>query len=67
VRIVGALQQASGQDVLRLGVRRGGSQRAQRAAIVDRRTFRGDIIEAGTVSYRLAHARAQRAAQPTRE
>ena len=29
------------------------------AAIVDRLTFAGNIIETGTVSYRLAHARAQ--------
>jgi DNA replication protein DnaC len=35
------------------------------AAIVDRLTFNGLIIETGTVSYRLAHARAQRAAQPS--
>ena len=33
------------------------------AAIVDRLTFAGDIIETGTVSYRLAHARAQRASR----
>ena len=33
------------------------------AAIVDRLTFGGNIIETGTVSYRLAHARAQRAGQ----
>jgi DNA replication protein DnaC len=32
------------------------------AAIVDRLTFNGQIIETGTVSYRLAHARQQRAA-----
>ncbi len=32
------------------------------AAIVDRLTFAGNIIETGTSSYRLAHARAQRAA-----
>jgi DNA replication protein DnaC len=32
------------------------------AAIVDRLTFGGNIIETGTNSYRLAHARAQRAA-----
>ena len=32
------------------------------AAIVDRLTFGGNIIETGTSSYRLAHARAQRAA-----
>jgi DNA replication protein DnaC len=31
------------------------------AAIVDRLTFNGQIIETGTVSYRLAHARQQRA------
>jgi len=31
------------------------------AAIVDRLTFGGNIIETGTSSYRLAHARAQRA------
>ena len=30
------------------------------AAIVDRLTFGGNIIETGTISYRLAHARAQR-------
>ena len=30
------------------------------AAIVDRLTFGGNIIETGTTSYRLAHARAQR-------
>ena len=30
------------------------------AAIVDRLTFGGNIIETGTSSYRLAHARAQR-------
>ncbi|MDP9460813.1 MAG: IS21-like element helper ATPase IstB [Actinomycetota bacterium] len=35
------------------------------AAIVDRLTFGGNIIETGTVSYRLAHARAKRAGQPT--
>jgi len=28
---------------------------------VDRLTFGGNIIEAGTTSYRLAHTRAQRA------
>jgi len=33
------------------------------AAIIDRLTFGGNIIETGTTSYRLAHARAQRAAQ----
>ena len=32
------------------------------AAIVDRLTFGGNIIETGTSSYRLAHARAQRSA-----
>ncbi len=32
------------------------------AAIVDRLTFGGNILETGTVSYRLAHARAARAA-----
>jgi DNA replication protein DnaC len=32
------------------------------AAIVDRLTFGGNIIETGTTSYRLAHARTQRAA-----
>ncbi len=31
------------------------------AAIVDRLTFGANIIETGTDSYRLAHARAQRA------
>src|SRR4051794_34271398 len=31
------------------------------AAIVDRLTFAGQIIETGTISYRLAHARASRA------
>ena len=31
------------------------------AAIVDRLTFGGNIIETATVSYRLAHARAHRA------
>ena len=31
------------------------------AAIVDRLTFAGNIIETGTESYRLAHARAARA------
>jgi hypothetical protein len=34
-----------------------------RAAIVDRLTFTGAIIETGTDSYRLAHTRAQQAAQ----
>jgi hypothetical protein len=33
------------------------------AAIVDRLTFGGNIIETGTTSYRLAHAGAQRAGQ----
>ena len=32
------------------------------AAIVDRLTFAGQIIETGTSSYRLAHARQRRAA-----
>jgi hypothetical protein len=32
------------------------------AAIVDRLTFASNILETGTDSYRLAHARAQRAA-----
>lgn len=32
------------------------------AAIVDRLTFGGNIIETGTQSYRLAHTRAKRAA-----
>lgn len=31
------------------------------AAIADRLTFAGNIIETGVQSYRLAHARAQRA------
>ena len=35
------------------------------AAIVDRLTFAGQIIETGTTSHRLAHARKRRAAQPT--
>jgi DNA replication protein DnaC len=30
------------------------------AAIVDRLTFAGQIIETGTTSYRLAHARTRR-------
>ena len=34
------------------------------AAIVDRLTFAGQIIETGTVSYRLAHARRSRADNP---
>ena len=33
------------------------------AAIVDRLTFGGNIIEPGTSSYRLHHARTQRAAE----
>ena len=33
------------------------------AAIIDRLRFAGNIIETGTVSYRLAHARAQRASR----
>jgi len=33
------------------------------AAIVDRLTFAGNIIETGTASYRLAHARARRASR----
>lgn len=33
------------------------------AAIVDRLTFAGLIIETGTVSYRVAHARSQRDAR----
>ena len=53
--------------------RRGGIQRAVQfgwtktftdprlcAAIVDRLTYKGQIIETGTSSYRLAHARANR-------
>jgi len=32
------------------------------AAIVDRLTFNGTIIETGTSSYRLAHSRSQQAA-----
>ena len=35
------------------------------AAIVDRLTFAGQIIETGTTSYRLAHARKRRAARLT--
>ena len=35
------------------------------AAIVDRLTFNGQIIETGTTSYRLAHARQRRAARTT--
>ena len=31
------------------------------SAIIDRLTFAGNIIETGTQSYRLSHARAQRA------
>ena len=34
------------------------------AAIVDRYTFNGAIIETSTDSYRLAHTRAQQAAAP---
>lgn len=34
------------------------------AAIVDRVTFNGHIIETGTRSYRLAHTRAARKATP---
>ena len=34
------------------------------AAIVDRLTFGGNIIETGTDSYRLAHALAQQRSQP---
>ena len=36
------------------------------AAIVDRLTFNGQIIETGTASYRLAHARTTRTKTPTR-
>lgn len=36
------------------------------AAIVDRLTFNGQIIETGTASYRLAHARATKTKNPTR-
>lgn len=36
------------------------------AAIVARLTFGGNIIGTGTASYRLAHARAQRAGQPAK-
>ena len=36
------------------------------AAIVDRLTFAGQIIETGTTSYRLAHARNTRKPAPTR-
>ena len=35
------------------------------AAIVDRLTFGGNIIEIGTTSYRLAHTLAHRAADAT--
>ena len=35
------------------------------AAIVDRLTFAGQIIETGTTSYRLAHARKRRASTAT--
>jgi len=34
------------------------------AAIVDRLTFAGQIIETGTTSYRLTQARAARKSQP---
>jgi DNA replication protein DnaC len=34
------------------------------AAIVDRLTFNGQIIETGTASYRLAHARATKTKKP---
>ncbi len=37
------------------------------AAIVDRLTFNGQIIETGTASYRLAHARASKTKNPTRQ
>ena len=37
------------------------------AAIVDRLTFGGNIIETGAVSYRLAHARAQRDSNRARQ
>ena len=37
------------------------------AAIVDRLTFAGNIIETGTSSYRLAHARATRATTTDKE
>jgi hypothetical protein len=37
------------------------------AAIVGRRTFAGQIIEAGTTSCRLAHARGQRSAKQARQ
>jgi hypothetical protein len=33
------------------------------AAVVDRLTFAGQIIQTGTVSYRLAHARQQQNAK----
>lgn len=36
------------------------------AAIVDRLTFAGTIIETGTTSYRLAHTRAHAGATPSR-
>ena len=34
------------------------------AAIVDRLTYGGHIIETGTTSYRLAHARSRRSQNP---
>jgi len=37
-------------------------QAIQRPAVFDRLTFAGQIIETGTTSYRLAHARQRRAA-----
>jgi len=37
------------------------------AAIVDRLTFRGNIIDTGTVSYRLAPARSEPASHPAIE
>ena len=37
------------------------SSRSSSAAIVDRVTFNAHILETGTESYRLAHARATRA------
>jgi hypothetical protein len=36
------------------------TEREERSAIVDRLSFAGQIIETGTTSYRLAHARAAR-------
>ena len=38
------------------------SKRSKRPAVFDRLTFAGQIIETGTTSYRLAHARQRRAA-----